>query len=166
MIPPAADNLFEAVIEAHRRQIADRPENPDIYYRLGVLVMNTGGFLQAAEVFEKALEINPMYNRARTKLILCLYEAGQREKALDRLTLPDCLDKNTLELHYKTALLFSHKIKFASSLLNLQRMTETNLTSSDPTINVSIVLQNLGLLDRAEELWDNLADTTTQAINM
>jgi len=106
-----------------------------------------------------------MHSRARTKLILCLYEAGQKEIALDRLTLSDCLDKNTLDLHYKTALLFSHKIKFASSLLNLQRMTETNLASSDSTINVSIVLQNLGLLDRAEALWDNLADTTTQAIN-
>ena len=159
------ENLFETIIEAHRRQIAKRPENPDIYYRLGVLVMNTGGFLQAAEVFEKALGIYPMYSRARTKLILCLYEAGQKEKALELLTLPDCLDKSTLELHYKTAMLFSHKIKFASSLLNLQRLTETNLTSSDSTINVSIVLQNLGLLDRAEELWDNLADTTTQAIN-
>jgi tetratricopeptide (TPR) repeat protein len=159
-------SLFDAVIEAHRRQIAQRPENPDIYYRLGILVMNTGGYLQAAEVFEKALAINPMYSRARTKLILCLHEAGQKGKALDKVTPPDCLNKGTLELHYKTALLFSHKIKFASSLLNLHRMTETNLTSSDPTINISIVLQNLGLLDRAEELWDNLADTTTQAINM
>ena len=158
-------SLFDAVIEAHRRQIALRPENPDLYYRLGVLVMNTGGFLQAADVFGKALEINPMHSRAKTKLILCLHEAGQKEKALDQLTLPDCLDKDTLELHYRTALLFSHKFKFASSLLNLQRITETNLTSLDSTSNVSIVLQNLGLLDRAEELWDNLADTTTQAIN-
>lgn len=160
------ENLFEAVVEAHRSQIAHRPENPDLYYRLGVLVMNTGGFLQAVEVFEKALEINPLHSRAKTKLVLCLYEAGRKEKAIEQLTLPDCLDKGTLDLHYKTALLFSHKIKFASSLLNLQRMTETNLTSSDSTINVSIVLQNLGLLDRAEALWDNLADTTTQAINI
>lgn len=160
----SSEHLFEAVVDAHRRQIAHRPENPDLYYRLGVLVMNTGGFLQALETFKKAVEINPMHSRAKTKLILCLYEAGQKEKALDRLTPPDCLDKNTLDLHYKTALLFSHKIKFASSLLNLQRMTETNLTPSNSTINVSIVLQNLGLLDKAEELWDNLADTTTQAI--
>jgi len=158
-------DLFDAVIEAHRRQISLRPENPDIYYRLGVLIMNTGSFPQAAEAFEKAIEINPMYSRAGTKLILCLYEAGQKGKALAKLTLPDCFDKNTLDLHYKIALLFSHKIKFASSLLNLHRMTEMNLTSSDPAINISIVLQNLGLLNRAEELWDNLADTTSQAIN-
>ncbi len=158
-------SLFQAVVEAHRCQIAQRPENPDLYYRLGVLVMNKDSFLQAAEIFEKALEINPMYSRARTKFILCLYEAGRKEKALDKLTMPDCLNKNTLELHYKTAMLFSHKIKFASSLLNLHRMVETNLTSSDSTINISIILQNLGLLDRAEELWDNLADTTSQAIN-
>ena len=36
---------------------------------------------------------------------------------------------------------------------------------ADAVVNVSVVLQNLGLLDRAEAMWDNLADTASEAIH-
>ena len=158
-------NVFDAVIGAYHRQIAQRSENPDLYYRLGVLLMSVSNLPVAIEAFEKALEINPMHGRAKTKLILCTYETKRRQQALDKHTMTDCLGKETLELHYKTALLYNHKIKFASSLLDLHYLMASNLSAADPAVNVSIVLQNLGMLDRAQVLWDNLADTSAQAAN-
>jgi hypothetical protein len=77
----------------------------------------------------------------------------------------DCPDKDTLELHYKTSLLYCDKVKFASSLLNLEQHFEKNFSSPDATVNISIILQNLGLLDRETVTWDNLADTAEQAVN-
>jgi len=158
-------NLIEAVIGAHQRQITHRPQNPDLHYRLGVLMMSVGRMNDALEVFQSALEINPTYTRARSKLAVCLFETGQKQAAMEQLTGSDCLDKDTLELHYKVALLYCDKIKFASSLINLDRLLENNFACADTTVNISIVLQNLGLLDRAAAMWDNLLDTANQAMD-
>jgi len=157
--------LFQAVINAHESQIASRPQNPDLHYRLGVLMMSAGRTHEAIEAFQSAVAINPTYTRARSKLALCLFETHQKQLALEQITPPDRLDKDTLELHYRTALLYCDKLKFASSLINLERYMENNFTHTDATVNISIVLQNLGLLDRATAMWNNLSDTTDHAIN-
>ncbi len=157
--------LLESVISAHQNQIAAQPQNPDIHYRLGILMMGTERMSQAIEFFEKALEINPTHNRARSKLAICLFLTDRKEAALEQLTTPDPLDSDTLQLHYQTALLYCDRVKFASSLINLERHLETNFASSEATVNISIVLQNLGLLDRAAAMWENLAETANQALN-
>ncbi len=155
--------LIEAVIEAHQRQITRQPQNPELHYRMGVLMMSVGRMNDALKRFQTALEINPTYARARSKLMVCLIETGQQQVAMEQLTGPECLDKDTLELHYRVALLYCDRIKFASSLINLERYMEDNFACADATVNISIVLQNLGLLDRAAAMWDNLADTADQA---
>ena len=156
-------NLMEAVIEAHRQQIIHRPQNPDLYYRMGVLMMSVGRIGDATHAFQTAVDINPAYTRARTKLAVCLFETNNKPEALELLPGPDCLNRDTLELHYKVALLYCNKVKFASSLINLDRLLEDNFTCADATVNISIVLQNLGLLDRVTAMWDNLSDTADQA---
>ena len=40
---------------------------------------------------------------------------------------------------------------------------ENNFACADTTVNISVVLQNLGLLDRVTAMWDNLADTASPA---
>jgi tetratricopeptide (TPR) repeat protein len=159
---PAA--LTQAVIAAHCRQLAQQSQNSDLYYRLGVLMLNVGRIGDAAHSFEAALLINPLYTRAKSKLAICFLEADHKREALDCLPGPDCLDKDTLELHYATALLYCDRVKFASSLINLERHLEKNFACSDTTVNVSVILQNLGLLDRAAATWDSLTDTANQAI--
>ncbi|MFH1883048.1 MAG: tetratricopeptide repeat protein [Planctomycetota bacterium] len=158
-------NLTRAVIDAHLQQITHRPQNPDLHYRLGVLMMSIGRLAESIQSFQTVLEINPDYNRARSKLAICLFETDRKSEALEHLPGPDRLDKDTLELHYKTALLYCDKVKFASSLMNLERHLEKNFARPDAAVNISIVLQNLGLLDRVTTMWDNLSDTADQAIN-
>jgi tetratricopeptide (TPR) repeat protein len=157
-------DLTEAVIAAHKHQIAHRPQNPDLHYRLGILFLAVGEIADAINAFHAALEINPIYHRARSKLAICLFETDQMSAALKQMTGPDCLDKDTLELYYKTALLYCDRVKFASSLMNLERCMHNNFTSADPTVNIAIVLQNLGLLDRVTAMWDSLSETAKHAI--
>ncbi|HUT28707.1 MAG TPA: tetratricopeptide repeat protein [Sedimentisphaerales bacterium] len=171
MIPANAaeepEDVIKAVIQAHHSQIVRHPINPDLHYRFGLLMMGVGEMQQAIEAFGRALEINPTFGRARSKLAVCLFETDSKEAAMEQLTGPNCLDKQMLELHYQTALLYCDKIKFASSLMNLERQMHQNFTNSgDAAVNISLVLQNLGLLDRAETMWDNLSDTAREAIDM
>jgi len=158
-------NLTHHVIEAHRTQIASRPQNPDLHYRLGVLLLAAGRFDDAIPAFEAAVDINPLYSRARTKLAVCLFETNRAKRALEQLTPQDCLAPETLNLHYRTALLYCNKLKFASTLLNLERLMESNFAYPAAADNISIVLQNLGLLDRVSTTWENLAQMVNQALD-
>jgi tetratricopeptide (TPR) repeat protein len=158
-------NITGKVVDAHIHQIGRHPQNPDLHYRLGVLMMSVGRMTEAIMSFESAIEINPDYHRARNKLAVCLFEADRKAEAMEQLPASGHLDKDTLDLHYKTALLYCDKVKFASSLMNLERHLENNFARPDAAVNISIVLQNLGLLDRVTTMWDNLADTADQAIN-
>ena len=157
-------SLIEAVICAHKNGIESRPQNPDLYYRLGILMMSVARLGEAIQAFHTALEINPTYHRARSKLAVCLFETHHRELALKQLTDPHHLEKESLQLHYKVAMLYCNRLKFASSLMNLDRLLEKNFAHTDAAVNISIVLQNLGLLDRVTATWDNLSDTARQAI--
>jgi tetratricopeptide (TPR) repeat protein len=159
---PAA--LTQAVIGAHSQQLVQRPQNADLHYRLGLLMLNVGRIADAARSFQAALEVNSVYTRARNKLAICLLELDRQREALDCLPGRECLDKDTLELHYKTALLYCDRLKFASSLINLEHHLETNFACSDATVNISIILQNLGMLDRVTATWDSLTDTAKEAI--
>jgi tetratricopeptide (TPR) repeat protein len=156
--------LSQAVIIAHCQQVAQRPQNSDLHYRLGVLMLNVGRIQDAIRSFESALEINPVYARARSKLAICLFEADRKREALDCLPGRDSIDKDTIDLHYRTALLYCDRIKFASSLLNLENQLEKNFSRSDAIVNISVILQNLGLLDRVSATWDSLTETANQAI--
>jgi tetratricopeptide (TPR) repeat protein len=156
--------LMLAVIRAHQEQITRRPQNADLHYRLGVLLMSTGRLPEATAAFQAAVQLNTTYTRAESKYALCLFEAGHHEQALEQLAAPTRLSTDTLQLHYKTALLYTDKVRFASSLLNLERHLAENFTCPDASINISIVLQNLGLLDRATATWDNLSATTDHAL--
>jgi tetratricopeptide (TPR) repeat protein len=157
-------DLTETVITAHRQQLDSHPQNPDLHYRLGILLLNIERFADAIASFQNTLQINPAYHRARSKLALTLLDTDQKSAALDQIPGPDCLDPQTLQLHYQTALLYCDKIKFASSLINLEHQMEKNFASTDATVNISIILQNLGLLDRVTAMWDNLAATAKHAI--
>jgi len=42
---------------------------------------------------------------------------------------------------------------------------EDNFASTDAAVNISIVLQNLGLLDRVAAMWENLSETANQVID-
>lgn len=161
--PDDSAQTIEAVIVAHRQEISRRLQDPDLHYRLGVLLMSVGSLQSAGDCFQAALDINPTYTRARNKLAVCLFETGHKAKSLKLLAAPAPIDQQTLDLHYQTALLYCNKIKFASSVMNLERQLETNFAPAQATFNISIVLQNLGLLDRVSAMWENLSDTASQA---
>jgi len=162
---PSSTNLIDTLVRTHWLLIRHQPQNPDLHYRLGLLLMNSKRPNEAIKSFQTALQINPVYHRANHKLAVCLFEVGQQDLALEQLTAPVFFDSKTLQLHYKVALLYCNKVKFTSSLLNLERYLDSNFAGTHAASNISIVLQNLGLLDRVEVMWENLSDMATQVMN-
>jgi tetratricopeptide (TPR) repeat protein len=157
--------LIEDVIKAHQKQMTDTPKSTDIHYKYGILMMVSGNIKAAIQSFENALDINPTHHRSRSKLALCLYETGHNTLSLSKLTETDTPEPSTLELHYRTAILYCNRHKFAEALCNLENTMKDNFTEPDAVVNVKVVLENLGLVDRAISTWDRLTETAHNAIS-
>lgn len=157
-------NLLNEVIETHKHQITQHSQDPELHFRLGILLTSSGRLDEAVKEFNCALEINPTFSRARNYLVLCLFETGHKDISLNMLRQNLILTCDMLELHYKIALLYCDKIKFASSMLNFENFLDKNLADSNVSVNVSVVLQNLGLLDRSTMMWENLFDTAQKTL--
>ena len=153
------------VIKAHESQMANTPESADIHYKYGILMLIAGEMGRAVESFERALEINPTHHRARTKLVLCLHETDRQALATDILIKSEAISLDILELHYKTAILYCDRPKFAEALAHLRSTMKNNFTEPDAVVNVEVVLENLGLIDRAVATWDRLTETAHNAIS-
>lgn len=166
LLPALTDGrtLEQAVVAAHERQSSRFPNNPDLHYRLGILHMNASQHHEAVECFEAALQINPTFSRAATKLAVSLFETGRTDEAMNLIMPPRQYDPATLDLYYRTALLYCDRLKFASSVINLQREIDKSQAGNvDPATNISIVLQNLGLSDTIGLMWENLCQTAANA---
>ena len=161
--PEQMEQMINTVINSHQQQIKERPQNPELQNRLGVLLMSAGRLNEAIKAFENTLRLNPTYLRSASKLAICYFEINQKEQSLEQLKEPQCIDPQMLGLHYQTALLYCDRIKFASSMLNLEQFLENNFAAPEATVNIALVLQNLGLLDRAATMWDYLEETTSYA---
>lgn len=166
LLPALTDGrtLEQSVLAAHERQLAKFPNNPDLHYRLGILHMNAAKFMEASECFRAALRINPTFSRATTKLAVSLFEIGGAEEAMNLVMPPKQHDPTTLDLYYRTALLYCDRMKFASSVINMQHEIDKGPSQDvDPATNISIVLQNLGLSDTIGLMWENLCQTAANA---
>jgi len=174
------DSLLQRLISQHQTHLASCPENADLQCRYGLLLMSTNRTNEAITALENAITANPTYHRARCKLAICLYDTGKPELAFDYLTqLYRCTNKNTtqsipanplgkdiLQLHYQTAILFCDRGKFARAVANLQAAIKDNFAQHDAGPNISVVLQNLGLIDRAAAASRCLRETARHGIKL
>ena len=165
-VPENSAEMIADVIRAHQKRIQESPSSADVHYKYGILMMVAKNMPEAIASFENALKANPTHHRSRSKLALCLYEMEKKDDAIKILTeASQPLDNNTLLLHYQTALLYSDKQKFAKALCNLDHKMKENFTQPEAIVNVQIVLENLGLVDRALATWDRLTETAHHAIS-
>jgi hypothetical protein len=114
--------------------------------------------------FKTALEINEQYLRARNKHIICLYNCGKHDEVLNELSEPDFIEEEILGLHYKVGLLYCNKAKFASTVLNLESKMTDVMTEINVSKQISVVLQNLGLLNRVSNMWESLSETLAHTL--
>ena len=163
---PSRRNIeLSDVIKAHSAQMTATPHNSDVHYKFGMLMMAVGQYDDAVKSFENTLRINPTHYRARGKLAICQYELGDHEGSVGILSSGQCPDASTLKLHYETAILFCDRQRFSAALTNLEHAMNSNFTQADAASNISVVLENLGLLDRATATWERLNKTAHHAIS-
>jgi hypothetical protein len=76
------------------------------------------------------------------------------------------LSSDMVNTYYRIAILYCDKVRFASSLLNLEQWLSDSLATADAVVNISVVLQNLGLIDPAVSTCESFAQLTTRPVDV
>ena len=147
---PGVACMMDRQIGILRDAIDRRPGHADLHYRLGLLLRHAGDLRGAVEAYERAVAINPQYHKALIKLSLTLYESGSVERAMDVAMRALMVDSQSIDLHYDLGLMFADQERFAAALDRFAK-SSGRPHGPDAVAHVRLALQNMGLLDRADE---------------
>ncbi len=150
------------ILEAHRSIMMSSPQHPNLHYQQGLLNYHYFGPQAALLEFLLSHSLNPLERRAFSKSIVCNYALGNNRQALNDLLKLIEFDLQAMDLYYKTAVLYSEKAKFTSSLLNLSQNVDLY---KDSAMHISVILQNLGILDRTDSRWQELNNMLTGCLD-
>ncbi|MBC8393381.1 MAG: tetratricopeptide repeat protein [Deltaproteobacteria bacterium] len=160
--------LINDVIRAYQEQLRKNPCRADVQYKYGILMMVENNLPMAISAFQNVLPLNPIHYRALNKLAICYFDDGRPEKAMNALIGGvDQGDASVFEMYYKTAILYCDKIAFSQAFKKLQLIKVTELNEhSEIQANIEIVLENLGLIDRAFANWKRLEETSESLLEI
>ncbi|HOK96018.1 MAG TPA: tetratricopeptide repeat protein [Anaerohalosphaeraceae bacterium] len=149
------------VIKAYKEQLKYSGSRPDVNYKYGILMIGENNLPLASCLFEKTLDINPMYYRARHKLALCAFMDGHPQKALKILRNNPSAGKTVFEKYYQLSILYSNRKKFSEAIRQLSVLETSDMADLSQTqANLEIILENLGLIDRTMTSWQRLNETS------
>lgn len=154
--------LINDVIKAYQEQLKNNPSRPDVNYKYGILMMVENNLPMAISHFQNVLTLNPIHYRAQNKMAVCQFDNGRPEQSVETLVGDDRENYSSLlELYYKTSILYCDREAFSGAMRKLQTAKATqNQQPSDIRANLEIILENLGLVDRAFTNWKRLEETS------
>lgn len=154
--------LINDVIKAYQEQLKNNPSRPDVNYKYGILMMVENNLPMAISHFQNVLTLNPIHYRALNKMAVCQFDNGRPEQSVETLVGDDRENYSSLlELYYKTSILYCDREAFSGAMRKLQTAKATqNQQPSDIRANLEIILENLGLVDRAFTNWKRLEETS------
>ncbi|MCI0498439.1 MAG: tetratricopeptide repeat protein [Planctomycetales bacterium] len=162
---PASDKDIVSVgdvIRVYQEQFKRSGSRPDVSYKYGLLMMGEHNLPMAASLFQNTLELNPIYFRAHQKLVLCAYDEGQPEKAIKMLACTESFGACVYERYYRLSVLYTNKKTFTEAVKRLNRIRSADMADAAETqVNLEIVLENLGLIDRTFTSWERLGESST-----
>lgn len=156
---------LDEVIRSYNGRLHCDQATSQLLYELSLLELYRHGPKQAVKYLQDATQIEPTTMRVISRLAICQYSLGNNQLALDilrHLTLPN---SSAMQLHYQTALLYMNPVKFAGSVMNMDHNMERHCTDSDSSSRISLVLQNLGIINRAQAVWDDIYTTLAGSIS-
>jgi tetratricopeptide (TPR) repeat protein len=153
--------LIDDVIAAYQKQLKECGGRADVQYKYAILMMVENNLPLAISSLQNTLALNEMHYRGRNKLVLCTFDYGQPEKALELLTSEPTLQTSAYQMYYRTSILYCSKKAFASAIKKLNLMTSAEMVeASEIQVNIELILENLGMVDRTFTNWRRLEETS------
>jgi tetratricopeptide (TPR) repeat protein len=152
------DDLLALQIERHRQALLNNGGQADLHYRYAMLLRGKGKIENAIHHLRQAVQINPSFHKATLKLGLALLEETQTVEALELLAKSLDIEDEYIRVHYKLGLMFCDKIQFALAVEHFQNHIPENTDNPNIHANLTLALQNMGLIDRAAAAWRSVCE--------
>ncbi|MEN8127071.1 MAG: tetratricopeptide repeat protein [Planctomycetota bacterium] len=159
--------VVEHVIRAYQNQIKGFITHADIHNKYGILMLNENKLSAAICAFENSLSLNPMNYRVRYKLVICLHDNGQSEKASEMLVNAGSCNAGSFEKYYQMTILFADKKAFAEAMKKTSMIKSTEFCETvELHNNVKDLLESLGVIDRSYTSWERINETSEYLLKL
>jgi tetratricopeptide (TPR) repeat protein len=155
--PEQSQNFPQLMFQITCQHVKNNQNSADAWYYNGIAALACENPRQAQKSLEHAIKLNCHHLRAKQALITTLSLLNENSRAAVLASSYELPNSKTIELYYKTAVLYCNNVKFASSLLNFQKNLDNAYTELQPAGDINIILQNLGIVDRPKARIDDLA---------
>ncbi|MFH1043890.1 MAG: tetratricopeptide repeat protein [Pseudomonadota bacterium] len=130
-----------ALITAHN---PDRPlDLADVYNDMGETLSANGDHARAAELFKKALNLEPDNAGARYNLAMALAQQGRPAEAIAGFQSLLALDPNNADAHYNFAMALARSAQWDEALRHLRRTIEIDPGDADAHMQAAVILRQL-----------------------
>ncbi len=152
---------IEHVIRAYQNQIKRSATHADVHNKYGILMMNENKLPAAICAFENSLSLNPMNYRVLYKLVICLCDNRQSERAIEMLTNAESCKASAFEKYYQMTMLFADKKAFAAAMKKTCTIKSTESCGMvELRDGVEDILESLGIIDRSYTSWERINETS------
>ena len=133
--------------------VAKQPDNPDLYYNLGVITAEQGDTEKARGYYEKAIELNPKYENSYLNLsALALSQDEAIVEEMNNLGTSRADNQRYDELKQK------REDMFRSAIPYLEKLLEINPKSADAVRTLMNIYGTIGESDKYKVMKDKLAE--------
>ena len=152
---PDHDDAMREQIRMHRRAVGEHPKYADLRYYFGLLLSSFGRTAEAIEQYRAAVEINPAYVEALTRLALGYWQTNQPGEARNALERAAAVSGGQLVSHYRFGLLWADRGLWPLTVEKLRQQEPTPGDTGemgDKTVHAAVVtaMQNLGIADNEQ----------------
>lgn len=152
------ETTLEQIVNAYI-SVPYSEQSKEVAIYLAMLLMAGNNYAMAGEILTDIYKANPADNIVAKLLSFTMFEQGDKKGTLELLKPPELPNEKILETYYETAILYCDKLKFASTMINFSKFYELGSSGITDLKQVSQILQEIGVLNRAEILYDNINDS-------
>ncbi|MCF7959093.1 MAG: tetratricopeptide repeat protein [Phycisphaerae bacterium] len=161
---PDNDEMLDAQITRHKCFLKANPDRADLHYNYAILLRGKGQTDPAIKHLRLALDSNPVFQKARIKLALALREMGHHDESDQHFVEALHLDDEHKELHYKLGVMYCDRIQFALAVEHFEMTGKSQFENNNIHSNLTLALQNMGLVDRAAAAWRAVCELDDQSV--
>lgn len=160
---PGPDDLLAETVRRHRQAVDENPSHADLQYRYGLLLRQIGEYEAAIVAFRNAIRINPHYSKALIKLGISLKEVGEVDEAIGCFHRALTLSDDFVDVHYQLGLLYAQRNQFDLAVEQFEQVLASQDVRPAFRENVALMLQNIGMVDRAAATWRSICELSPTA---
>jgi tetratricopeptide (TPR) repeat protein len=134
------------------------PEDENVYFALGNVFYDDARPMEARMNYEKALELNPEFNKARINLAMLYAETADPDTALILLEEAVRIDPDDPKAYNNIGMIYYSKDNYDRAVKAYSRALEIDPVNAEAHYNLGLAFAEAGLLVEAMREWREVLD--------